>query len=224
LKTGLSYAYEAYLYKNSQDKNNQDTPQNILGFAQKPISLVFKIAGVDEVGRGCLAGPVVVAAVILDPDHLPQGLADSKKLSAKARAHILPTILETAKVGIGQCSAAEIDQSSIRLCTLLAMQRAVAALPLPPQHVLIDGRDRVDLPMPAEYIIKGDAKIASIAAASIVAKETRDSLMREYDALYPQYGFAQHMGYATAQHRAAIEKWGGCPLHRYSFVPLKTRI
>lgn len=180
------------------------------------------VAGVDEVGRGPLAGPVVAAAVILDPQAIPDGLADSKLLSAPRREALFDTILQQAlAVGIGSASAIEIDRLNIRQATLLAMGRSVAALPLAPGLVLVDGNDPPALPCPCEAIIGGDALVCSIAAASIVAKVTRDSMMARLGQHYPAYGFAGHAGYGTAKHRAAIKEHGPCPAHRYSFAPVK---
>ncbi|MBN9438176.1 ribonuclease HII [Bosea sp. (in: a-proteobacteria)] len=180
------------------------------------------VAGVDEVGRGPLAGPVVAAAVILDPQAIPDGLADSKLLSAPRREALFDTILQQAlAVGIGSASAIEIDRLNIRQATLLAMGRSVAALSLAPGLVLVDGNDPPALPFPCEAIIGGDALVCSIAAASIIAKVTRDRMMARLGQHYPAYGFAGHAGYGTAKHRAAIKEHGPCPAHRYSFAPVK---
>ncbi|MGW9329395.1 ribonuclease HII [Bosea sp. NPDC055594] len=180
------------------------------------------VAGVDEVGRGPLAGPVVAAAVILDPQAIPDGLADSKLLSAPRREALFDTILQQAlAVGVGSASAIEIDRLNIRQATLLAMGRSVAALPLAPGLVLVDGNDPPALPFPCEAIIGGDALVCSIAAASIIAKVTRDRMMARLGQHYPAYGFAGHAGYGTAKHRAAIKEHGPCPAHRYSFAPVK---
>lgn len=180
------------------------------------------VAGVDEVGRGPLAGPVVAAAVILDPQAIPDGLADSKLLSAARRDALFDIILRQGLgVGIGSASAVEIDRLNIRQATLLAMRRAVAALPLSPGLVFVDGNDPPQLPCPCEAIIGGDALISSIAAASIVAKVTRDRMMARLGRHYPAYGFAGHAGYGTAKHRIALKEHGPCPAHRYSFAPVK---
>lgn len=180
------------------------------------------IAGVDEVGRGPLAGPVTAAAVILDPNDLPQGLDDSKKLSAKARTQLYDTIFVKAlAVAVSFAPAAEIDRYNIRGAALLAMRRAVAALALSPAHALIDGRDvPPGLPCPAHALIKGDALSLSIAAASIVAKVARDRLMAQLDHFCPGYGLGQHAGYPTEIHRAAIAELGPSAFHRMSFKPL----
>jgi len=181
-----------------------------------------RVAGVDEVGRGPLAGPVVAAAVVLDPSAIPEGLADSKELTAHRREELCVLILASAlAVGVGSASATEIDRINIRQATLLSMRRAVGALPLSPDLVLVDGNDPPALACGCEAIIGGDGLIASIAAASIVAKVMRDRMMARLGLLYPSYGFASHAGYGTPAHRAAIKEHGPCPAHRYSFAPIK---
>jgi ribonuclease HII len=177
------------------------------------------VAGVDEVGRGPLAGPVLVAAVILDPRSAPEGLADSKTLSAERRTTLAQAILETALgLAIASASAAEVDYYNIRGATLRAMARALAALTPRPDFALIDGRDVPEgLICPAEAIIGGDGRSQSIAAASIVAKTIRDALMAAADRRYPGYKFIDHAGYATRAHREAILRLGPSPLHRRSF-------
>jgi ribonuclease HII len=180
------------------------------------------VAGVDEAGRGPLAGPVVVAACILDPQNIPQGLNDSKKLTAAKREALYEAILATSHGAIVTVSAQTIDAINIRAATLRGMAEAVRALAIQPAFALIDGRDvPPDLPCPAEALIKGDARSVSIAAASILAKVTRDRLMVRAASFWPGYGFDQHMGYGTTQHPEAIEKLGACPIHRMSFAPLK---
>ena len=182
---------------------------------------LWPVAGVDEVGRGPLAGPVVAAAVILDPDRLPLGVADSKQLTAHERESAFALILEAAlAVSVAAVPAGVIDRIDIRQASLLAMRRAVAGLALPPAYALVDGRDPPALPCPVEAIVRGDAAILSIAAASVVAKVARDRTMTRLDAVHPAYGFARHMGYATRAHREAIAAHGPCPLHRMSFRPL----
>jgi ribonuclease HII len=183
---------------------------------------LWPVAGIDEVGRGPLAGPVVAAAVLLDPDNIPDGLADSKALKAAQREALFPLIAMSALgIGVGSATAAEIDQLNIRAATFLAMQRAVAALPIRPALLLVDGRDRPDLGAPVESIIKGDASVASIAAASIIAKVIRDRMMVQLGLQHPVYGFAAHAGYGTPAHLAAIAKAGPCLDHRFSFAPVK---
>jgi ribonuclease HII len=177
------------------------------------------VAGVDEVGRGPLAGPVGVGAVILDPDDLPEGLDDSKALSAERREALSEAIYAKARcVAIAFASVAEIDALNIRGATLLAMARAVNALSLRADFALVDGRDIPGgLCCPARAIVRGDARSASIAAASIVAKVARDALMRRLDAVCPGYGFARHVGYATREHIEALARLGPTPFHRRSF-------
>ncbi|TDX60595.1 RNase HII [Methylosinus sp. sav-2] len=180
------------------------------------------IAGVDEVGRGPLAGPVAAAAVILDPDRLPDGVDDSKALSAKARDAAFERIVSSAlAIGVAFASVEEIDRLNIRRAALLAMARAVAALHIAPGFVLVDGRDLPELACPGEAIVKGDALSLSIAAASIVAKVARDSQMRRLARLYPHYGFETNAGYGTREHLAALEAHGPTPFHRMSFAPLR---
>ena len=182
---------------------------------------LWPLAGIDEVGRGPLAGPVVAAAVILDPERVPHGLDDSKKLSAAIREELFGEIMERAlAVSIASVTAAEIDAINIRQATLLAMRRAVAALPLTPLHILVDGNDPPQFACSCEAIVQGDGQIASIAAASIIAKVTRDRMMAALDAEHPGYGFARHKGYGTAQHAEALLRLGPCPIHRMTFAPV----
>ena len=178
-------------------------------------------AGVDEAGRGPLAGPVVAAAVILDPRQGIAGLADSKKLTARRREQLFDQIQDKALCcAIGQASVEEIDRLNILQATLLAMQRAVAGLRLVPARVLVDGNRLPRLPMLAEAIVGGDAKVPAISAASILAKVHRDRWCEQIDAEYPQYGFAAHKGYGTAAHLAALRQHGPTPWHRRSFAPV----
>ena len=181
------------------------------------------IAGMDEAGRGPLAGPVSAAAVVLDPARAPKGLNDSKLLTPEAREDLYEAIMALAlAVGVAFATAAEIDQVNIRQATFLAMRRALAALATTPGYVLIDGNDLPPyLVCEGETLVKGDAASASIAAASIVAKVTRDRLMRRLCTLHPQYGFSRHMGYGTRAHLAALAAHGPCPFHRMSFAPLR---
>jgi ribonuclease HII len=184
---------------------------------------LWPIAGMDEVGRGPLAGPVAAAAVILDPERLPKGVNDSKCLDRQAREELYEKILGRAiAVAVAFVSAAEIDLINIRQASLLAMRRALAALAIRPRYVLIDGNDLpLALCCEGETIIDGDAKSMSIAAASIVAKVTRDRLMRRLCGVYPVYGFSRHVGYSTEEHLAAIARHGPCPYHRLSFSPFR---
>ncbi|MCA0176298.1 MAG: ribonuclease HII [Proteobacteria bacterium] len=180
------------------------------------------VAGVDEAGRGPLAGPVVAAAVILDPARPIAGLADSKRLSARRRERLFDLIRDQALCCcIAEASAEEIDHLNILQATLLAMQRAVAGLRLPPRRVLVDGNRVPVLPMPAEAIVGGDAKVVAISAASILAKVHRDRLCETMHAAHPGYGFAAHKGYPTAAHLAALRALGATPLHRRSFAPVR---
>ena len=179
------------------------------------------VAGVDEAGRGPLAGPVSVAAVILPHELIIPKLNDSKKLSESVREELFEEIKEKAvAVSSILVDAKTIDRVNIYQATINGMYDAVFGLSPAPDKVLIDAMPLENLPMPHASIVKGDAKSASIAAASIVAKVTRDRLMRDYDALYPQYGFAHHKGYGTREHIEAIKKYGACPIHRMTFEPL----
>ena len=179
------------------------------------------VAGVDEAGRGPLAGPVVAAAVILDPRQPIAGLADSKKLTARRRERLFDAIRAKALCcAVAEASVEEIDRLNILQATLLAMQRAVAGLRLPPAKVLVDGNRLPRLAMRAEAVVGGDARVAAISAASILAKVTRDRWCVEVDAQWPQYGFAAHKGYGTAAHLAALQAHGPCALNRRSFAPV----
>lgn len=184
---------------------------------------LWPVAGIDEAGRGPLAGPVAAAAVILDPVKIPAGLNDSKLLSPTAREGLYDILMQRAlAVAVAFASAAEIDKINIRQAVFCAMRRASAALALAPRYVLIDGNDLPPgLDAPAEAVVKGDACVASIAAASIIAKVTRDRLMHHYGSLYPSYGFSEHVGYATEAHLSAIAAYGPSPLHRMSFKPFR---
>ena len=189
------------------------------------ISLVWDtsglVAGVDEAGRGPLAGPVVAAAVILDDRHPIYGLADSKKLSAKRREALFDEIRAKALCcSIAQASVEEIDTLNILQATLLAMRRAVLGLRLPPKLVLVDGNRLPVLEIRSEAIVKGDEKVPAISAASILAKVTRDRWCNQYHTEFPQYGFDQHKGYGTAEHLAALRQHGACPQHRKTFRPV----
>jgi ribonuclease HII len=179
------------------------------------------IAGVDEAGRGPLAGPVVAAAVILDDLHPIKGLADSKKLTPLRREKLYDEIRAKALCcSIAEASVEEIDRLNILQATMLAMRRAVMGLRLKPHKVLVDGNRLPTLDVLAEAIVKGDSKVAAISAASILAKVHRDRWCRDVDLQYPEYGFAGHKGYGTAVHMAALREHGACPLHRQSFAPV----
>jgi ribonuclease HII len=184
------------------------------------------IAGLDEAGRGCLAGPVVAAAVILplEEDYLSffAGVRDSKQLLPRARESLYQVIMQHAvTVGVGFCSVALIDERNILQATKYAMRASIAELSTAPQALLLDALMLSDISLPQRSIIKGDASCLSIAAASIVAKVTRDRLMLELHELYPAYGFAQHKGYGTEAHLAALHEHGACPIHRRSFAPVR---
>lgn len=180
------------------------------------------LAGVDEVGRGPLAGAVVAAAVILDPDRPIAGLRDSKRLSASRRAELDDQIRERALAfALGRAEPAEIDRLNILQASLLAMQRAVAGLYPAPAQALVDGNRAPALPCPAQAIVKGDDRVPAIAAASILAKQARDAEMRALAKQYPGYGFERHMGYPTAAHLQALRTLGACPVHRRSFAPVR---
>lgn len=181
------------------------------------------VCGIDEAGRGPLAGPVVAAAVILPPDFELAGLTDSKKLTAAKREKLFTALMQDARVqkSIASATAAEIDELNILRATHLAMARAAQGLAAPPaDFALIDGLPVPNFPLPSKSIVKGDSRSLSIAAASILAKVTRDRLMTELDARYPAYGFAKHAGYGTAAHLAALRAHGPSPEHRRSFAPV----
>jgi ribonuclease HII len=185
------------------------------------IDLPAGVCGIDEAGRGPLAGPVVAAAVMLDPARPIVGLEDSKKLSAKRRAALSMEIRAKALAwSVSEASPEEIDRINILQATFLAMQRAVAGLSLLPVRAVVDGNRCPALAIPVEAIVKGDGKITAIAAASILAKTVRDEKMRKLHECYPQYGFDRHMGYPVAAHLAALKIHGPCPEHRKSFRPV----
>lgn len=186
------------------------------------MSQVLLICGVDEAGRGPLAGPVSAAAVILDDSRPIAGLADSKKLSEKQRDQLAPLIRERALAwAVAYAEVGEIDDLNILQATLLAMRRAVLALPIQPQQVLVDGLYCPQTGIPSQAIVKGDSKVAAISAASILAKTARDELMLQLHQRYPQYGFDGHKGYPTPSHLAALREHGVCDVHRRSFRPVR---
>lgn len=179
-------------------------------------------AGVDEVGRGPLAGPVVAAAVILDPDKPIAGLADSKKLSEKRREALYPIIKEQAICfAVAEASVEEIDELNILQASLLAMKRAIEALSIPPEHVLVDGNKAPQIPMSVDTVIKGDSRVASISAASILAKVDRDRMMLDYHERYPQFSFHKHKAYGSKQHMIELQQHGPLPVHRKTFAPVR---
>ncbi len=182
----------------------------------------FLVCGVDEAGRGPLAGPVYAACVILRADDLIEGLADSKVLSAKRRVELAVQIrARSAAWAIASASVEEIDRVNILKASLLAMRRAVEQLTIEPDEVLVDGLHCPDLGFPVRAIVDGDALVAEISAASILAKTARDALMLEMHERYPDYGFARHKGYPTRDHLEALRRFGACPIHRRSFAPVR---
>ena len=186
---------------------------------------VIRVAGVDEVGVGPLAGPVVAGAVMLPPDTFIPGVNDSKKLTAQQRDRLAAAIREEAwAMGIGAATVEEIDRLNILQASRLAMQRAVLALTLEPEHLLVDARTVPNVTMPQQGIVHGDALSQSIAAASIIAKVFRDDLMAELGRTYPGYGFEQHAGYPTVSHLKALKRLGPCAIHRRSFGPVKAAL
>lgn len=182
---------------------------------------VARIAGVDEAGMGPLAGPVVAAAAVLPRDFRPRGLDDSKKLDGRERERLAAEVKGAAAWAVGLASPEEIDRLNIYRAGLLAMRRAVEGLPVRPEHLLVDARRIPELRIPQQGIVKGDGKSLSIAAASVIAKTTRDALMVELDAAHPGYGLARHKGYAAPEHLAALRERGPSPCHRRSFAPVK---
>ena len=183
------------------------------------------VAGVDEAGRGPLAGPVVAAAVVLDPRSGWDGVDDSKRLSAEARERIYARVLTEARAFAWSVAGPRsIDALNIRRASLEAMRRAVALLPLRPDLVLVDGHDRIPgLACRQAAFVSGDARLLSVAAASVVAKVVRDRIMERLDRVWPDYGFARHKGYGTPEHLAALQQLGPCPLHRFSFAPVRVQ-
>jgi ribonuclease HII len=183
------------------------------------------LCGVDEVGRGPLAGPVVASAVVLDPGCVPEGIDDSKLLVKEERERLELLIKDTAIVwAIGVAGPEEIDALNILRASLLAMERAISLLGRPPDFILVDGIHRVASDLPQKTLIKGDSLSASVAAASILAKVYRDKLMEDYAVQYPGYGFEQHMGYATAEHREALKTLGPSPIHRRTFKGVREHL
>lgn len=180
------------------------------------------VAGIDEAGRGPWAGPVVAAAVILDPRKLPAGIDDSKKLTPAKREALYSVIMEQARCGVGIASVVEIDMFNILEATKIAMCRAVEALPVAPHFALVDGNSPPKLACNVTTVVDGDAQCLSIAAASIIAKVTRDRIMSELSRVYPGYGWQTNAGYGTAEHQEAMVNFGVTPYHRRSFAPVRT--
>jgi ribonuclease HII len=185
---------------------------------------VWPVAGCDEAGRGPLAGPVVAAAVVLDPQRIPRGLNDSKKLDAQAREKLYDKICASAEVAVAFGSTERIDRDNILRASLWALTRAVKALPVRPQLVFVDGNMKIDCGCDCEAVVSGDALIASVAAASIVAKVTRDRLMTRLGLSFPGYGFERHMGYSVPEHFAALARLGPTVHHRKSFAPVAAKL
>ena len=185
---------------------------------------IFPIAGCDEAGRGPLAGPVVAAAVILDPARIPRGLNDSKKLDAEDRESLYEKICATAQVAVAFGSVERVDRDNILRASLWALARAVKALPVRPKFVFVDGNMKIDCGCECQAVVSGDALVASIAAASIVAKVTRDRLMKRLGLAHPGYGFERHMGYSVPEHFAALARLGPTIHHRRSFAPVAAKL
>ena len=185
---------------------------------------IWPVAGCDEAGRGPLAGPVVAAAVVLDPKRIPRGLNDSKKLDAAARERLYAKICASAEVAVAFGSTDRIDRDNILRASLWALARAVKALPVRPQLVFVDGNMKIDCSCDCEAVVSGDALVLSIAAASIVAKVTRDRLMTRLGLAHPGYGFERHMGYSVPEHFAALAKLGPTIHHRRSFAPVAAKL
>jgi ribonuclease HII len=201
-------------------KKPNDNGVDTLFYEKKAHDSGYKIvAGIDEAGRGPLAGPVVAAAVVIHDTSFSERIDDSKKLTERMRERAFFDILNRCDIGIGTVSVEDIDDINILNATLLAMKRAVAELDREPDHLLIDGRMKVAVPQTRTYLIRGDSLSASIACASIIAKVFRDKLMLEEDKRYPNYGFVRHKGYGTREHMDAIRKHGFCPIHRKTFGP-----
>ena len=182
---------------------------------------IFPVAGCDEAGRGPLAGPVVAAAVILDPARIPRGLNDSKKLDAQEREALYEKICASAQVAVAFGTVERIDRDNILRASLWALARAVRALPVTPKLVFVDGNMKIDCGCDCEAVVSGDALLLSVAAASIVAKVTRDRLMVRLALAHPGYGFERHMGYSTPDHIVALRRYGATPVHRRSFAPVR---
>ena len=185
---------------------------------------IWPVAGCDEAGRGPLAGPVVAAAVVLDPKRIPRGLNDSKKLDAASREKLYDKICASAEVAVAFGSIERIDRDNILRASLWALARAVKALPVRPQMVFVDGNMKIDCGCDCEAVVSGDALVLSVAAASIVAKVTRDRLMRRLGLAFPGYGFERHMGYSVPEHFAALAKLGPTVHHRRSFAPVAAKL
>ncbi len=212
------------LFRQQRRAGANPSAKNSIGgpsFAHESATGLSPVCGIDEAGRGPLAGPVVAAAVILDPNNFPDGINDSKKLTEPRREALYEALLEVAVVGVGFADVYEIDEINILQASLLAMSRAYEALPDGARFALIDGIHAPQLPCPTETLKGGDGRSLSIAAGSIVAKVTRDRLMATLALDYPEYGWARNKGYGSAAHLTALRKHGPCPHHRMSFAPVR---
>jgi ribonuclease HII len=222
-RAGARAVYEAVLRRRRENRAEGQRLRHLLHYETALWAKgVERIAGVDEAGMAPLAGPVVAAAVILPKEFRPRGVDDSKQVDAAERARLAVEIKGAALCwAVGIASVAEIDTINIYRAGLLAMRRSIEGLSVRPEHVLLDARRVPEVKIPQDGIIHGDALSLTIAAASILAKTTRDALMAEYDAAHPGYGFARHKGYPTAEHFEALTRLGACPLHRRSFAPVR---
>lgn len=220
-RKGVQTAWKQWCKRKKEKEDIENRYIEMSKFEENCLSLGYhKIAGVDEVGRGPLAGPVVASAVILDSNSVLLGLDDSKKLKESKREELYERIIEkSVAIGVGIVSAADIDRLNIYEASKVAMMKAIEDLPIQADYLLIDAME-LEIDLPQESIIKGDARSNSIAAASIVAKVTRDRYMKELDARYPQYSFKSNVGYGTSQHLEALNKYGVTPEHRKSFAPV----
>jgi ribonuclease HII len=222
-RAGVRAVYEAVLRRRRENRAEGQRLRHLLRF-ETPLweRGLTRIAGVDEAGMAPLAGPVVAAAVILPREFRPRGIDDSKQVDAAERERLAVDIKAAAVCwAVGRAAVEEIDAINIYRAGLLAMRRAIEGLREAPEHILLDARRVPEVKIPQQGIIRGDALSLTIAAASILAKTTRDALMAEVDRAHPGYGFARHKGYPTAEHFAALEKLGPCPLHRRSFAPVR---
>jgi ribonuclease HII len=221
-------AHDPGMIRNKSEKDKPSLPKGVIAVAPPSFRReralikrgVWPVAGCDEAGRGPLAGPVVAAAVVLDPKRIPKGIDDSKRLSAERREELFEEICATASFAVAFASTARIDRDNILRASLWALARAVHALPEMPKHVFVDGRDRLDTPCDCDAVIGGDGLVVSIAAASIIAKVTRDRLMCRLAQDCPGYGFDAHKGYAVPEHLAALTRLGPTVHHRRFFAPV----
>lgn len=223
-RTSVHKLYETYIRRKQKEVKEIDRLRKMFAYEEALYDQgCYLVAGVDEVGRGPIAGPVTVAAVILPPHWIGEGLNDSKKLTPAKREALYDRIMaEAVAVSCVSLNQDEIDKRNIYQAAREGMYRAIAGLEPKAAYVLSDAMPLPQLTVPWQSIVKGDAKSASIAAASIIAKVTRDRMMEEYDRRYPGYGFANHKGYYTAEHKEGIEKLGPCPIHRRSFEPIRS--